>query len=507
MEIMDKDNIKLVDNNEYYKAGASNSLKFQPSSKRQVTSRYISYLKDALKDAQVEKNNIDDENINKEKKEQKAVDYSKYIEDLQAEISFLERYNRVIDGNHRALKLPKSGEPILENVEGIYKTIDSKNEQINVSKVAEENKTEVVSDIDKAIEEKSMDKLIDEFATDALAAVQVSEEEKEEVTNDISDPVIVPSFMSNSEMVDEINKKVDEQEKVENSVEPIKEDSLEEFKPKTEEEVTEYRNNAMEDAFKVFNSDESKEEVIRDDVVVITDRDENKEEKEIEEYVTVEKEPEGFETELGKNVPEFTSAKEIVASGDLKEKLKDDYKEKYKDLSYKELLEKLSAQSSRKSELRKELKDAEQAQEEAIKINTEVIEEEENIAKAEVATAEEEANIEKKNAELKAEDERKKKELHDLALEKLSAIEKEIAELATTIDVVNEKSASVKENTEVRRENILNKRKSMGTRRENITNINRDNEQLQESIESKDKEIQMMLGESYESGDDYGKVK
>ena len=47
----------------------------------------------------------------------------------------------------------------------------------------------------------------------------------------------------------------------------------------------------------------------------------------------------------------------------------------------------------------------------------------------------------------------------------------------------------------------------METRRENITNINRDNEQLQESIESKDKEIQMMLGESHETDGDYGKVK
>ena len=516
MEIRDKDNIKLVESSEYYKTGASNSLRFQPTSKKQVTSRYISYLRDALKDAQTKRNNVETENIDNEEKEQKVVDYSKYIEELQDEISFLERTDRVIDGNQRALKLPKAGEPILENVAGVYKIIDSKHEQISVSKVADENKIEVASDIDKAIEENSMKKTIDEFAKDALSKIEVSEDEKEEVSEDIVEPVIEPSFKSNSEMVDEIKEKADEQEKVENNVESIKENSLEEFKPKTEEEVTEYRNNAMEDAFKIFNSDESKEEVIRDSIAVIPERDENKEEKVIDEFVTVEKDPKEFEIELGKNVPEYTSAKEIVASGDLKEKLKDDYKEKYKDLSYEELLEKLSAhllleklsaQNSRKSELRKKLKDAEEAQEEAIKINFEVIEEEENVAKAEVATAEEEANIEKKNAELKAEDERKKKELRDLALEKLSALLKENAELDTTIGVVNEKSASLKENTEVRRENIINKRKSMETRRENITNINRDNEQLQESIESKDKEIQMMLGESHETDGDYGKVK
>lgn len=443
MEKMDKDNIRLVESNEYYKAGAGNSLKFQPSSKKQVTSRYISYLKDALKDAQDEKNNIASENIDEEKKKQKEVDYSKYIEELQDEIIFLERDNRVIDGDKRALKLPKAGEPILENVEGIYKTLDSKYEQISVSKVAEENKSEVTLGIDNAIEEKSMGKLFDEFATDTLAEVQASEEEKEEVTNDISDPVIVPSFTSNSEMIDEIKEIVDEQEKVENSAEPIKENSLKEFKPKTEEEVTEYRNNAMEDAFKIFNSDESKEEAIRDTVVVIPERDENKEEKEVEEYITVEKEQE-----------EKPEARSMIVPVELIEKAR-------------ELTKSLREEEKKAEELDIENSSVETDIENQRKLNSEVVAKEEEAKKA----------LEKATAEAIQEKQKYESTISQLE-QKLVDVKNQNDAKLNGIQVKKAELSSIKEDTENRNREIENLDKENKSKQTEIANYR----QLQEML-------------------------
>lgn len=331
---------------------------------------------------------------------------------------------------------------------------------INVQEIAKENESSANDEIEQAIneeEESLKDEDIKEVFDESLG---VNDKEKE-VTFD----------------AEEIKRKINEALAASFEKESF-EESENEYVPMTDEEIEKSREKIEEP--KEFEIEIGENDIVIDNTVVTPEREE---------------------------VPEFTTAKEIVASGELKEKLKDDFKEKYKGLSYEEIKEKLSAQNNRNAELKIELSNAEKEQEEALKINSEVIVEEENIEKAEAETAEEEANIEKKNAELKAQEEQEAQKLYDLALENLIATEKENEELATTIGGVNEKSATVKENTEARRENITNKKRSMETRRENITNINRDNEQLQESIESKRREMEMMLGESSESEDDYGKTK
>ena len=501
------DNIQIKDEYEKIKQNESlsaNSIHFKKNSLNNAEKR-IKELKEArdaaLKGLETTINTIAD-NISEDQIENTIImDYAMVIANLEKEINILEAVQGPVElVKSRAIRLVKKMiTAAKENSKGIYNELE-KNKKIektpiNVEKISEKYEEPIKNNIDTAIKDESLN--IDDIREVVDDSLVINREDIQRKINEKMTEYLI------DEEIAKIEAKIAETEK-----EQEKEDEDYEYTPMTDEEIAKVRKDnkfdeyekqyaaeaTMANGLSKFRSNMDKlfddNGFIREPIQVVPERVESKELVETKDEnkevspVVIEKE-------------ETVAPKQAIASADFIKKLQN--------LSQEELDAELSAMASRMEQLEAEANNVKEDKEKGLRINSEIVAEEEAIEKKDAEFAEEEAGIEKEQAELKAEDAKVAQEVREKSIKKLLAMREGITALTNTIQSDREELANVNKDTENRRENITIKNKSIENRRENITNITRANEELKESI-NKRREVSMMLSEEEKSEDPIQKI-
>ena len=376
---------------------------------------------------------------------------------------------------------------------------------VNVEQIVEDNQDYANESIESAIEnETSLGKdEIDAIVSDSLDGVlnensteQIEKVEEVSPEEIVDDPVI--QEIVNQNMANLIGTEVVNVDDIENSTEvetmpitevittPVQEEKMApieeyEYRPMTDEEVAISR-------IKI-NSDEMP---LRDEVVVVPEKEDISEEKDVE-------------YEVENNNPEFVKVdneepKDIIISHEEKDKSKD-----YNDLNFEELTAIITGKEKIVGELIQKRDSVDASIEAVRKINAETVSEEEESEKKRAEIVAEENESEKKRAELDEEKEKQAQELKNMMVERVKALDSETESLTTTIQSKEEEFDSIARDTENRREKINANNKETEERLERITNINQAAAERAEEI-ARYKEMKAMLSDDNKSQEEIQKI-